>query len=86
MKEENLQNFRDRLKEMGFVPIDTSIDNNKILVIDINYLTFYRKDGKTEEELKAEFEKEYNCKVIFIDACKQNVQGTYNTQKPIYFI
>jgi hypothetical protein len=58
---------------------------NKILVIDINYLPIEYKDLSTKE-IKKELQEDFKCKVLFIDASRQNIQGSGYMNQPVYFI
>jgi hypothetical protein len=52
-------------------------DVEKLLVVDINYLLDEYMNSALEV-VKEKLEKEYNCKVIFIDSSRIN-------SNPIYF-
>lgn len=58
----------------------------KILVVDISYLTAEYRD-LSEQEVRTKLELEYNYRVILIDSQRGNLDGasTNNTNPPIYF-
>ena len=58
---------------------------NKILVLDINYLVSEYKDKAVESVIK-ELESLYGCKVLLIDGSKINTQGLSNNYPPAYVI
>ena len=58
---------------------------NRILVIDINYLISEHKD-KAVESVRKELETLYGCKVLLIDGSRMNTQGLSNNYLPAYFI
>ena len=58
---------------------------NRILVIDINYLVIGYKD-KAVESVTEELESLYGCKVLLIDGSKINTHGLSNNYSPVYFI
>ena len=58
---------------------------NRILVIDINYLVIGYK-YKAVESVTEELESLYGCKVLLIDGSKINTQGLSNNYSPAYFI
>ena len=58
---------------------------NRILVIDINYLVIEYKD-KAVESVTKELESLYGCKVLLIDGSKINTHGLSNNYSPVYFI
>ena len=58
---------------------------NRILVIDINYLVIGYKD-KAVESVTEELESLYGCKVLLIDGSRMNTQGLSNNYSPAYFI
>jgi hypothetical protein len=55
----------------------------KILVVDINYLLDEHVNS-APDVIKEKLEKEYNCKVIFIDSSRINKTNN-NSNNPIYF-
>ena len=58
---------------------------NRILVIDINYLVIGYK-AKAVESVTEELESLYGCKVLLIDGSKINTHGLSNNYSPVYFI
>lgn len=58
--------------------------NNKLLVVDVNYLLSEFKENSLDE-IKKQLEEEYNCQVIFIDSSTQNINNSINNNKAIYF-
>ena len=58
---------------------------NRILVIDINYLVIGYK-SKAVESVTEELESLYGCKVLLIDGSKINTHGLSNNYSPVYFI
>jgi hypothetical protein len=77
------------IKSVNILPIDMSRTNIKntterILVMDINYLLPEHKDLSTGE-IEELFESKYNCKVLFIDASRANIQGA-NGYPPIQLL
>ena len=58
---------------------------NRVLVLDINYLVSEYKD-KTVESVTKELESLYGCKVLLIDGSKINTHGLSNNYSPAYFI
>ena len=60
--------------------------DNRLLVVDINYLLSEFKD-KPLETVKSELEEIFQVKVFFIDGSRQNMQSSSsNNYKPVYFI
>ena len=57
---------------------------NKILVVDINYIMPELKDMK-KHEIQEHFERVYECKVILVDGFCVNMQGQAVNNPPIYF-
>jgi hypothetical protein len=84
-RESALKNLEEVIKKEGFLPIDINPTENKILVIDINYLPSEYKDNNVDETRET-LETIYGCKVLIIDGSRQNTQGTQNTNLPAYFI
>ena len=77
----------EELKDLEIIPIDTNkiTTENKILVMDINYLPAECKNSSTEEE-RNRMEEIYKCKVLFIDTSRQNTQGMQVSHPPVFFI
>lgn len=59
-------------------------DDTKILVVDINYLPSVFKD-KPLEDIREQLEQMYSCKVLLLDASRQNIHGSSQIL-PAYFI
>ena len=58
--------------------------DDRLLVIDMNYLPAEYKD-ESSDEVRQKLEVIYNCKVLLIDSSKVNTQGGHNN-KIAYFI
>ena len=74
-------------KDVGVLPIKTEKtlnDDTKILVVDINYLPSVFKD-KPLEDIREQLEQMYSCKVLLLDASRQNIHGSSQIL-PAYFI
>ena len=80
-----MEKLNSMLKERGLLPIDKKPTENKILVIDINYLVSEYKD-KAVELVTKELESLYGCKILLIDGSRMNTQGLSNNYSPVYFI
>jgi hypothetical protein len=59
--------------------------NNRILVIDINYLPSEYK-GDNVDTIRESLEAIYGCKVLLIDGSRKNLEGTQINNPPVYFI
>lgn len=59
--------------------------NNRLLVVDINYLPSEVKN-KSLEEVKELLEQTYSCKVLLLDGSRQNMQGLNSNNLPVYFV
>ena len=84
-QESALKSLKEMPRKVGFLPIDLKPTENKILVLDINYLVSEHKD-KTVESVTKELESLYGCKVLLIDGSRMNTQGLSNNYSPAYFI
>jgi hypothetical protein len=76
------------IKNLGLLPIDTSranISEDRILVIDINYLPSEYK-GDNVDTIRESLEAIYGCKVLLIDGSRKNLEGTQINNPPVYFI
>lgn len=85
--ESSSNNLHDLIKKQGLIPIDTSRVNtseNRILVIDINYLPSEYKDGSVDTTRES-LEALYGCKALLIDGSRRNIEGQ-NCNLPVYFI
>ncbi len=85
-RESALKNLEEVIKKEGFLPIDIKPTENKILVIDINYLPSEYKSKGNVDETRETLEINYGCKVLLIDGSKINTQGLSNNYSPAYFI
>ena len=81
-----IEKLNNMLKERGFFPIEKTPTENKVLVIDINYLPSEYKSKDNLYETRETLETIYNCKVILVDGSRMNTQGLSNNYLPVYFI
>ena len=85
--QENVNKLYELAKDVGVLPIKTEKtlnDDTKILVVDINYLPSVFKD-KPLEDIREQLEQMYSCKVLLLDASRQNIHGSSQIL-PAYFI
>ncbi len=85
-QESALKDLKEMIRKEGFLSIDIKPTENKILVIDINYLPSEYKSKDNVDETRQTLETIYGCKVLLIDGSRQNTQGLQNSNLPAYFI
>lgn len=73
-----------RMNVKSFEKYESKVKDERLLIMDINYILPEYKDLRTEEVEKI-FEDKYNCKVLFIDSSRVNIQGT-NVYPPIQLL
>ena len=83
-REYELKKLEELIIKYRLCPVAAESTEKSILVVDINYLPSEFK-GKPLEYIREQLEQMYSCKVLLLDASRQNIQGSSQIL-PAYFI
>ena len=78
-----MEELKNKIKELGLLPINFE-SQNKILVVDIMVLPSKYKEVGDLDAIREKLESEYECKVLLVDTLKVNSGCSYGI-KPVFF-